>query len=511
MSRVTIASGSQLSADAGAAIADAGGNAVDAAIGAAIVSMCTEPGIIAPGASGYLTIWDPESEPVVIDAYAEMPGRGLRPERFGQGGTEVHIDYGGGMTTVVGAGSVATPGAFAGFGVASERFGAVPWEEILRPAVDVAETGFPISSASGQYLVYSHEKVFGWQQESYRAIHHPDGRPLQVGETAHIPGLAASLSQIGQEGPDSLYTGSLGQAIADAIQRGGGLLNADDLAAYEAIVREPVRITIDDWDVVTNPPPAVGGAALAAMLLLVDDHPFREWTTDELTHLIEAQRAVFEYRVRELDEVADRSEPAQRLLEAARLGEPGRLLDSPSTIHTSAVDGDGLACAVTVSAGYGSGLMVPGTGLWMNNSLGEVELNRSGFHAQEPGARLISNMAPTVARHKDGTVLAIGSPGADRITSALCCVLVNFLHVGMSLSDSIDASRVHYERFQGVPTVSHEPGLAVEAPEGLELRRFPDKSMYFGGVQAALFSPAAGLYANADPRRAGGTARGGVA
>ncbi|MBT8198476.1 MAG: gamma-glutamyltransferase family protein, partial [Acidimicrobiia bacterium] len=190
MSRVSIASGSQLSADAGAAIADAGGNAVDAAIGAAIVSMCTEPGIIAPGGSGYLTIWGPDSDPVVIDAYAEMPGRGLKPERFGLGGREVHIDYGGGMTTVVGAGSVATPGAFAGFGAASQRYGAVPWEEILRPAVDIAETGFPISSASGQYLVYSHEMIFGWQQESYRAIHHPDGRPLQVGETAHIPGLA---------------------------------------------------------------------------------------------------------------------------------------------------------------------------------------------------------------------------------------------------------------------------------------------------------------------------------
>ncbi|NNF68548.1 MAG: gamma-glutamyltransferase, partial [Acidimicrobiia bacterium] len=390
-------------------------------------------------------------------------------------------------------------------------YGAVPWEEILRPAVDIAETGYPISSASGQYLVYSHEMIFGWQQESYRAIHHPDGRPLQVGETADIPGLANSLTTIAREGPESLYTGSLGHAIADEIQKGGGLLTREDLAAYEAITRKPVRITIDDWDIVTNPPPAVGGAALAAMLLLVDDHPFSEWTESELTHLIEAQRAVFEYRFRELDEATERVGPAEHLLEAARLGEPGRLLDSPSTIHTSAVDVNGLGCAVTVSAGYGSGLMVPGTGLWMNNSLGEIELNRAGYHAQQPGDRLISNMAPTVARHKDGTVLAIGSPGADRITSALCCVLVNFLHIGMSLSDAIDASRVHYERFHGVPTVSHEPGLAVAAPEGLELRRFPDKSMYFGGVQAALFSSAAGLYATADPRRAGGTARGGIA
>ena len=118
MRRVSIASGSQLSADAGAAVADEGGNAVDAAVAAVMVSMCTDPGIIAPGAGGFITVWPDGEDPVVIDAYAEMPGRGLPPERFGEGGREVWLEYGGGMHTIVGHGSVAVPGAIAGFGVA---------------------------------------------------------------------------------------------------------------------------------------------------------------------------------------------------------------------------------------------------------------------------------------------------------------------------------------------------------------------------------------------------------
>jgi gamma-glutamyltranspeptidase/glutathione hydrolase len=155
--------------------------------------------------------------------------------------------------------------------------------------------------------------------------------------------------------------------------------------------------------------------------------------------------------------------------------------------------------------------MVPGTGLWMNNSLGELELNPRGFHALAPGTRLVSNMAPTVARRRDGAVLAIGSPGADRITSAISQVLVNFMHLGLSLHDAIDHPRLHVEVFAGAPAIAAEPGVDLEAIDGYRVRRFPDRSMYFGGVQAAMWMPGAGHFEAADPRRTGGTARGGGA
>jgi gamma-glutamyltranspeptidase/glutathione hydrolase len=147
--------------------------------------------------------------------------------------------------------------------------------------------------------------------------------------------------------------------------------------------------------------------------------------------------------------------------------------------------------------------------MWLNNSLGEMELHPAGYHGVKPGERLVSNMAPTVARSKRGAVLSIGSPGADRITTALSGVLVNFIHLGMSLSDSIDHARLHLEVFDGAPTVSYEPGIDVSLVEGFELRRFPDLSMYFGGVQAALWDPHAGFFEYADPRRSGAVSHGG--
>jgi gamma-glutamyltranspeptidase/glutathione hydrolase len=268
-------------------------------------------------------------------------------------------------------------------------------------------------------------------------------------------------------------------------------------------------IPLDEWQIATNPAPAVGGATLAAILLLLDDHPFGSWNEEEVRRLVRVQRAVLEYRTRRLEPANDRVAEATRLLDMARVGDLPGIVASPSTIHTSTVDTDGTGCSITMSAGYGSGFMAPGTGMWMNNSLGEVELHPGGFHGLPPGSRLFSNMAPTIARAANGSVLAIGSPGADRITTAISSVLLNFVHLGMSLRDAITHPRVHAEVFGGQPTIAHEPGLPVADFDGLVARRFPDLSMYFGGVQATLHDPRAGLFEAADPRRDGGTARGG--
>lgn len=510
MRRVSISSGSQLAADAGAAVADLGGNAVDAAIAAVIVSMCTEPGIIAPGASGFVTIWPESGDPFVVDGYAEMPGRGIDPSRFGMAEERVFLDYGGGMETVVGAGSVATPGAFAALGVASEREGSLPWNVLVEPAIDAVSDGFPVSQAAAQYLVYSHQKVFGWQEDSRRAVHDDEGRPKGHKDIIRLPELADTLRLIAAEGPATMYSGELAAVIAAAVQDLGGILTLRDLDEYRAFVRPPLTIALDEWTVATNPPPAVGGATLAAILVLLDDHPFSAWSADEITRLVRVQRAVLDYRNRRLEPATDREAEAARLLEYARAGDLGAIVTSPSTIHTSAVDSTGTGCAITMSAGYGSGLMVPGTGMWLNNSLGEMELHPGGFHGLPPGTRLFSNMAPTVARAANGSVLSIGSPGADRITTAISSVLLNFVHLGMSLREAVAHPRLHTEVFEGQRTIAHEPGLHVTAFEDYVVRRFPDLSMYFGGVSAALHDPRAGLFEAADPRRSGGTARGGA-
>jgi len=510
MRRVAISAGSTIAAEAAADVADHGGNAVDAAVAATITGMCTGPGIIAPGGSVFVTVWPPGGDPVVIDAYAEMPGRGL-PDPPAEFGERVSMAYGGGMETMVGHGSVATPGAFAGLGAASQEYGSMPWAEVMAPAVEWARRGFPLSSTSATYLTYAHEPIFDTHPDSHRALHHGDGTPLLEGETVLIEGLADSLKVIADSGPGVVYTGEIGRAMAEDISAHGGRLTAEDLAAYRPIRRRPIVVQADGWQVATNPAPAIGGAVMASILLLVEGHAFTAWTGEEVRRLAAVQHSVLDYRSRRLDAARDREAAVSALLDGARLGDHRHLLDSPSTIHTSVVDTDGLACAITASAGYGSGVMIPGTGMWLNNSLGELELQPGGLGALDPGARLVSNMAPTVARRPGGAILAIGSPGAGRITTAISQVLLNFIHLGMSLSEAVEYPRLHVEMFDGEPTIAHEPGLPVEGFDDMAVRRFPDLSMYFGGVGVAMFDPVTGLYQVADSRRTLGVASGGSA
>ncbi|MDY6899737.1 MAG: gamma-glutamyltransferase [Cyanobacteriota bacterium] len=507
--KVIIASDAQIVVDAGAAVANRGGNAVDAAIAATISSMCTNLGIIAPGASGFITIWREGENPITIDAYAEMPGRGLNCVKFGSGMKEVFFDYGGGTSTMVGYGSVATPGIFAGLGLAAEKYGNLPWSEIVAPAQQQVATGFPLSQAAAEYLSYTHQAIFGWHPDSYQVIHKADGSHLKLGDMVRLPQLAQTLQLIAEKGVDVLYGGELGEKITAEIQANQGLLALKDLAEYRAIERLPIIINFGDWEIATNPTPAVGGICLAAMLLLMDKQSLHKWDAQTVKAIAEIQQAVLQYRSNYLEGVSEKviDARAASLLEMAAKNDWQQLTKSPSTIHISAADSDGLACSISASSGYGSGVMSGGTGLWLNNSLGEIELHPEGLHDLSPGTRLTSNMAPTVCRHSDGTVLAIGSPGASRITTAISQVLFNFINLGMSLEQAISHPRLHFEVFNNTPRISFEAGLNVDALN-LTSCQFDGLSMYFGGVQAACSHPTNGLTAVADPRRAGGIAWG---
>ena len=228
------------------------------------------------------------------------------------------------------------------------------------------------------------------------------------------------------------------------------------------------------------------------------------WNRASLERLIRVQRACLDYRQRRFDAGTDPGLAAEELLAAARDGSLLSRWTSASTVHTSAVDDTGLACSITASSGYGSGEMPAGTGLWLNNGLGEIELLGDIGAVGAPGTRLPSNMAPSVAR-RDGDVLAIGSPGADRITSAIHQVLVNTLELGMPLADAISHPRVHVDTSGATDRLAAEPGL--DLPEvDLPLTVFPDLNMYFGGVGAALATRAGGFDVASDPRREGGTA-----
>lgn len=508
--RVVVAGPSPLAARGGARVAAEGGNAVDSALAAMMVALVTEPGIVSLGGGAFVTVGPPGGPAVTVDGYVEMPGRGLPAAAFGRGVREVVTEYGGHTAMTVGHGSVATPGVLAAVERAHTLFGRAPWALVVEPAREAARDGFPMGAASDYYFGYAREPVFGLDPDVRAALHHPDGTPVRTGETVHVPDLADFLARVAREGAAAFYTGEVAKRFAAEMAEHGGLVTEEDLAAYAPVVRPALGVEVGGWHLATNPPPAIGGPVLAAMLLLLGDRPTGGWDADDVAHLVRVVRAVLRHRAHELDVAADRAGAGQALLDDVLAHGQAWLGVAPSTAHVSAVDADGLACAVTASSGYGAGIAVPGTGIWLNNCLGEHELNRGGLHSLPPGERLASNMAPTVGRRPDGAALAIGSPGADRITTALAQVVASVAHGGLELAAAVDRPRVHVGRSaDGAETLHHEPGvpLAAAPPEAeLPRREHAPLSMFFGGVGAVLRGPDGALVGAADPRRAGGVA-----
>lgn len=505
--QAAIAAPNPMATQAGLAALAGGGNAVDAAVAAMVTASVTEPGIVGPLGGCFINIWPVQGEPCVIDGNVEMPGRSAPEDRFGAGLIECVTTYGGGMTTYAGPGSVATPGMFAAMGAAHQQFGAADWAGLFHTAAVSVRDGFPLSQTAASYLALVAHTIFAWEPQA-RGRYTDHGQGLPAGHLIRDEALAQTLEQIGAEGAGSLYTGDLAHRIAADVQDRGGLLDLADLAAYRPVLRPALRTRLRGWDLACNPPPAIGGPVLTAMLRLVGEVTGAVQPTDAAR----VMRQVLDLRLHRVDVADDLEVAGHELLETiAGLGDVG-LPASASTAHVSVVDEDGMACAVTASAGYGSGMSVAGTGMLANNALGETELNRRGLHALSPGTRLASNMAPTTGRHDDGSQLSIGTPGADRITTALLQVLIHFCLHGQDLQHAVNAPRIHLRHLQdGSVRIDHERDADLAASlAGQELARHEHDphAMYFGGVGAALRGADGTLSAAADPRRAAATAVG---
>lgn len=507
MRQAAIAAPNPIATQAGQAALANGGNAVDVALAAMVAASVSEPGLISPLGGCYINIWPMSGEPVVIDGNVEMPGRGANPEQFGAGLIECHTTYGGGLTTFVGPGSVATPGMFSAMGWAHEHHGSASWAALMAPAARAARAGFPVSATAASYSELVANKIFAWDPTT-REVYTQEAGPLKPGQIIADHDLANALDQIGEEGAGSLYTGELGRAMAADIQARGGLLRIEDLEAYRPTVRPALRTTFGGWDLACNPPPAIGGPVLTAMLRLMatlgDD-----LSTSDLARIM---RQVLDLRLGTVDIAPDLEAAGHELLSTIANADGLGLPTTASTAHVSVVDSDGTACAITASSGYGSGMTIAGTGMLANNALGEPELNRLGLHALKPGTRMASNMAPTTGMHRDGSRISIGTPGADRITTALAQVLWHFCQSGKGLQEAIDLPRMHIRHLEDESVrIDYEADDTLRADlaqAGLPLHEHPPHAMFFGGVGGAVRHSDGALSAGADPRRASATAVG---
>jgi gamma-glutamyltranspeptidase/glutathione hydrolase len=489
--RGIVAAGHPLTAAAGADALRAGGNAVDAAIAAMLTSWVAEPLLTGPGAGGYMLVSPPGGEPVLLDFFVEAPGHGI--DAADRAPLEaVEVSFGDAVQVFnVGAASCGVPGNPAGVWAASERFGSLPLAQLAAAAAALARTGVEITPE--QAYVYEILGPITRCADAVRERFMPEGRILGVGDVWRDPELAVTLERLGGEGPEPFYRGDIAAAMVAEVGARGGALGADDLGGYAVVPREPVRVAYRGREVLTNPPPNAGGILLAYALAVLD----REPAPPDPPALLAAMRAAHAKRTPEF--LAGLAEPGFAARFAAdKLG---------STTHISALDVDGWACSVTCSNGEGSGVMVPGTGIHLNNMMGEEDLSPLGFFTHPPGRRLPSMMAPTVVRSGGVPQLVLGSAGSNRIRSALLQVIVNAVDLGMDAEAAVRAPRLHDE----AGTVYSEPGIDLVPFEaaGETVSRFRALNLFFGGCQAVERDPETGeLSGGGDPRRGGAVARG---
>jgi gamma-glutamyltranspeptidase/glutathione hydrolase len=481
-----VAAGHPLTAEAGAAVLRAGGNAVDAAVAAMLTSWAAEPLLTGPGAGGYMLVAGAGEAPTLLDFFVEAPGRG-RARSAPAELLPVEVSFGDAVQLFnCGAASCGTYGNPAGVCSAIERWGSMPLAELAAPAAALARAGVALN-AQQAYVFALLEGILRSTPEA-AAIFAPDGRVLAEGERFRSAELADTIELLGAEGAAPFYTGAVADRVATWLGERGGLLTREDLAAYEAVAREPVRVGYRGRHVLTNPPPSAGGVLLALALALLDRRtpPPRPIDLVEVMERAQAERTdAF---------VAGLAGPefAREFL-GSRLG---------STTHISVLDGDGRACSVTCTNGEGSGVVVPGTGLHVNNMMGEEDLNPLGFHAFDPGRRMPSMMAPTVVLAADGSVeLVVGSAGSNRIRSAILQTIVGVVDRDRGAQEAVDAARLHFE--DGI--VYAEPGIDLDGlrAAGRAVAPFRAPNLFFGGVQAVVRSADGALSGGADPRRGG--------
>ncbi|HVF52319.1 MAG TPA: gamma-glutamyltransferase [Actinomycetota bacterium] len=490
-SRLAIAAGNKAGVEAATSVALAGGNAVDACLASAIMAWVAEPFFASVAGSGFIAVRDPSGTVDIIDGNVAMP-RSV-PDAPGQGIRRVFLDYSNGMYTGAGGGAVAVPGVLAAIRTAWERHGRIEWAALFEPAIAIARDGFAFPTTSAYYLSVTWEGIWSQHAPTASLFTDADGRRIAEGEQLYQTELAEALSMIATQGPGAFYSGEIGRAIAETIVEDGGFMTLDDLAAYNAEVRIPLRTSAFGLTIDTNPPPAVGGVVLTHMLSLLDGAPMDE-PEARLSSIIEAGRAAMAYRQEQYQDPEGIASAFEHALKTVR-----RV--SPETTHSSAADSDGYACAVTESNGYGAGLSAHG--ILLNNSLGEEELNPLGTHALPPGARCHSNMAPTIAQSEHRTI-ALGSPGADRIVTAIAQTLIRIGIDGDDLGEAVAAPRAHLDSRPDGERLCYEPGLPGEALDYPTIA-YDGPHMYFGGVQAAAVDDSGRVTAAHDPRRSGGS------
>ena len=511
-SKGAIAAGHPETARAAAAILADGGNAFDAVLAGLCAACVAEPVLISLGGGGFLLARRAGGEAVLYDFFAQTP-KVRRAEAevdffpivadFGTAQQEFHI----------GMGSIATPGTVKGLFRVHRDLGSMPMARIVEPAAALARNGFRVDRLLA-YIFRIVGKIYG-SNAACRAVfgsrEHP-GELMGEGEMFTLPAFADTLEALAREGEDLFYRGDIARTMIEDCRTSGGTLTGADLEGYEVALRTPLELAYGGARLFTNPPPASGGILIAFALELLKGADLAAAGFGSAAHLERLARSMaltnqarIESRLHEADAPESLLDPV--FLDTYRRQVLGRPAARRGTTHISVIDAAGNTASLSVSNGEGSGYLVPGTGIMLNNLLGEDDINPHGFHRWPVDQRMCSMMAPTVLVQADGATVALGSGGSNRIRTAILQVLLNLLEFGMSIEDAVARPRIHFEN----DLLSIEDGFDPD-PLAAVSKTFPntevweEKNLFFGGVHAVRFDAGGGRFDGAGDLRRGGVA-----
>lgn len=513
-----------IASQVGADVLSAGGNAVDAAIATGLALAVTHPTAGNIGGGGFMVIRFPDGQATTIDFREKAPLEAhaeMWLDENGEYSYERHHDS---------HLAVGVPGTVAGFDKAHRLYGEADWEDVVQPAVDLADDGFELSEALAESLA---RFVGRTEYEASIQAFSKDGTPYEPGEVLRQPDLAGSLARIRDQGADGFYKGETARLIAEEMRRGGGLITERDLELYQARERTPVTGTYRGYDVISMPPPSSGGVAIVTMLNILEPYDLESMGHNSaayIHHVAEAMRRAFRDRATYLADADFADVPIHELTsenhaewlrrdldpERASVSHPSDVRlppESPETTHYSVVDADGLAVSVTytLEQGYGSEIVVPGAGFLLNNEMGDFNagpgltddrgLIGTKPNLARPQQRMLSSMSPSILARDGELVAVIGSPGGRTIINTTLQLILNMVDFGMGIDEAVAVPRIHHQWLPDGIRIE-EDGASSETVGMLEEM---GHTVQMGGRQGSANSvgvdPATGeLVAAPDPR-----------
>jgi len=517
----------KVASEVGAKILREGGNAVDAAVATALALAVVLPRAGNLGGGGFMLIYSEELKKTVAIDYREMaPLQASRDMFLDSNG---NYDRKKAQFSLLSAG---VPGTVAGLHYALKKYGTLSWEVVIDPAITLAEDGFVVPHDLSSVLSNYRNRLTA-NAATARTYYKRNKVPYEAGEIIKLPDLAWSLKELKKQGPAAFYKGKIAEKIVAEMERNGGLITSEDLANYKVKERAPVKGTYKGYEIVSMPPSSSGGVHLIQMLNMLEPFSLKEmgFGSAQSIHLMsEVMKRAYADRSRYLGDTDFVSVPligltnkeyAKALLKEISLTEVTSSEDisngnplpyeSPDTTHFSVMDGKGnvVSNTYTLNFSYGSGIVIPGTGILMNNEMDDFSSKKGvpnayglvGFEANEIKAqkRPLSSMTPTIVFKNQKPYLVLGSPGGSRIITTVLQVVINVLEHDMNIKQAVISPRIHHQWLPDVLLM--EEGFSSDTIDLLKEKGHtirPSRTM--GSVQA-IISKDNYLYGAADPRR----------